>query len=72
MAECDSKPTIRSSDENSDQEKAPEFPDAWIFLAAYYIWKNDGEPLGEDLRYWEKAKLHLANLWREGKLPKPE
>ncbi len=72
MTDNGSKPPIKTSEENNHQEKVPEFPDAWIFLAAYYIWKNDGEPIGEDLRYWEKAKLHLAALWREGKLPKPE
>ena len=31
----------------------PDFPDDWISIAVYYIWKNDGEPEGRDAYYWE-------------------
>jgi hypothetical protein len=50
-------------------EKAPDFPDEWISIAAYYIWKNDGEPHGQNAEYWERAKAELATIWREGNLP---
>jgi hypothetical protein len=46
----------------------PQFPDEWISLAAYYIWKNEGEPEGQDLYYWERAKVELAELWKNGTL----
>jgi Protein of unknown function (DUF2934) len=38
-------------------------------LAAYYIWKNDGEPQGRDAYYWERAKAELMQLQKEGNLP---
>jgi hypothetical protein len=50
-------------------EKAPDFPEEWISIAAYYIWKNDGEPHGQNADYWERAKADLATMWREGNLP---
>ena len=48
----------------------PGFPDEWISIAAYYIWKNDGEPEGRDAHYWERAKAELMQLQKEGNLPK--
>ena len=36
--------TVKSEDE-------PEFPDEWIAIAAYYIWKNDRHPEGHDAEY---------------------
>jgi hypothetical protein len=47
----------------------PELPDEWISIAAYYIWKNDGEPAGRDVEYWERAKAELTQLYKEGNLP---
>lgn len=50
-------------------EKEPDFPEEWISIAAYYIWKNDGQPDGRDAYYWERAKAELTQLWKEGNLP---
>jgi hypothetical protein len=51
-------------------EKAePDFPEEWVSIAAYYIWKNDGEPEGRDAHHWERAKAELKQLWKEGNLP---
>ncbi len=50
---------------NSD----PDVPDEWISIAAYYIWKNDGEPEGRDAYYWERAKTELRQLQKDGNLP---
>ncbi len=50
-------------------EKKTEFPDEWISIAAYYIWKGDGEPEGRDAEYWERARADLMKLQREGTLP---
>src|SRR5262247_2324666 len=50
-------------------EKEPDFPEEWISIAAYYIWKNDGQPHGQDAHYWERAKAELTQLWKEGNLP---
>ena len=47
----------------------PDFPEEWISIAAYYIWKNDGQPDGQDADYWERAKAELTQLWKEGNLP---
>lgn len=49
--------------------KAPDFPEEWISIAAYYNWKNDGQPDGQDADYWERAKAELTQLWKEGNLP---
>ena len=49
-------------------EKEPEFPEEWISIAAYYIWKGDGEPQGRDAEYWERAKKELRQLQKEGNL----
>jgi phosphoglycolate phosphatase-like HAD superfamily hydrolase len=67
LSDNGSKPTI----ETNQQENVPVFPDAWVFLAAYYIWKAEGEQIDRDKHYWEKAKTYLADLWRQGKLPNP-
>jgi Protein of unknown function (DUF2934) len=45
------------------------FPDEWISIAAYYIWKSDGQPEGRDAEYWERAKAELTQLQNEGNLP---
>jgi Protein of unknown function (DUF2934) len=45
------------------------FPDEWISIAAYYIWKNDGQPNGRDAEYWERAKAELLQLQKDGNLP---
>ncbi len=45
------------------------FPDEWVAIAAYYIWKNDGQPEGRDSEYWERAKTELRQLQKEGNLP---
>jgi Protein of unknown function (DUF2934) len=47
----------------------PDFPDEWISIAAYYIWKNDGQPEGRDAYYWERAKTELRQLQKDGNLP---
>lgn len=47
----------------------PDFPNEWISIAAYYIWKNDGEPEGRDEYYWERAKAELRQLQKDGNLP---
>lgn len=49
--------------------KEPDFPEEWISIAAYYIWKNEGEPKGQDAHYWERAKSELMTMWKEGNLP---
>jgi hypothetical protein len=46
-------------------------PDEWISIAAYYIWKNDGQPDGRDGEYWERAKAELMQLQKDGNLPTP-
>ena len=45
------------------------FPDEWISIAVYYIWKNDGQPNGRDAEYWERAKAELIQLQKDGNLP---
>lgn len=50
-------------------DKEPDFPDEWISIAAYYIWKSDGQPEGRDADYWERAKAELTQLRKEGDLP---
>jgi len=47
----------------------PNFPDEWVSIAAYYIWKRDGENEGRDTDYWERAKGELTTMWQEGVLP---
>jgi hypothetical protein len=50
-------------------EKEPEFPEEWISIAAYYIWKNEGQRDGRDSDYWQRARAELTQLWKEGNLP---
>ena len=50
-------------------EQEPDFPEEWVSIAAYYIWKNDGQPEGRDAYYWERAQAELKELWKEGNLP---
>ena len=50
-------------------ENEPDFPEEWISIAAYYSWKNDGRPDGQDADYWQRAKAELTQLWKEGNLP---
>jgi hypothetical protein len=53
----------------SDNEEESNFPDEWISIAAYYIWKNDGQPDGRDAEYWYRAKAELMQLRKDGNLP---
>ena len=53
---------------SSSQEEAS-FPDEWISIAAYYIWKSEGEPEGRDAYFWDRAKAELTQLYQEGNLP---
>jgi hypothetical protein len=50
-------------------EKEPNFPDEWVSIAAYYSWKNDGQPEGKDADNWDRARAELTQLWSEGNLP---
>ena len=50
-------------------ENEPDFPEEWISIAAYYSWKKDGQPDGQDADYWQRAKAELTQLWKEGNLP---
>jgi hypothetical protein len=51
------------------KEEEPTFPEEWISIAAYYIWKSDGQPEGRDAEYWERARTELTQLQKEGNLP---
>jgi hypothetical protein len=64
---ADSRPELRPNSGKVEQER--DFPEEWISIAAYYIWKNDGQPDGQDAHYWERAKAELTQLWKEGNLP---
>jgi Protein of unknown function (DUF2934) len=58
------------ADSTSDNVKREvDYPDEWVAIAAYYIWKNEGEPDGQDAYYWERAKAELTQLFNEGNLP---
>jgi Protein of unknown function (DUF2934) len=59
----------RLSESKIGSKSDPDFPDDWISIAAYYIWKNDGEPEGRDAYYWERAKTELRQLQKDGNLP---
>jgi len=50
-------------------ENEPDFPEEWISIAAYYIWKSDGQQDGRDADYWRRARTELTELWKEGNLP---
>ena len=52
----------------SSQEE-PSLPDEWISIAAYYIWKSEGEPDGQEAYFWDRAKAELSQLYKEGNLP---
>jgi hypothetical protein len=52
----------------SSQEELS-LPDEWISIAAYYIWKSEGEPKGRDAYFWNRAKAELTQLYKEGNLP---
>ena len=54
---------------SANVENEPDFPEEWISIAAYYIWKSDGQQDGRDAAYWERAKTELTELWKEGNLP---
>lgn len=60
---------IGESKTDSGKLEESGLPDEWISIAAYYIWKNDGEPEGRDAYYWERAKAELTQLRKEGNLP---
>jgi Protein of unknown function (DUF2934) len=53
----------------SSSQKEPSFPDEWISIAAYYIWKSEGEPDGREAYFWDRAKAELTQLYKEGNLP---
>jgi hypothetical protein len=53
----------------SSSQEEPTFPDEWISIAAYYIWKSEGEPEGRDAYFWDRAKAELTQLHKEGNLP---
>ena len=53
----------------SSSQEDPSFPDEWIAIAAYYIWKGEGEPEGRDAYFWDRAKAELAELHKKGNLP---
>jgi len=55
--------------EREQMNTEPNFPDEWLSIAAYYIWKRDGEHEGKDIDYWERAKVELTTMWQEGVLP---
>ena len=52
----------------SSSQKEPSLPDEWISIAAYYIWKSEGEPEGRDAYFWDRAKAELTQLYKEGNL----
>ena len=54
---------------DSSSQEEPSLPDEWISIAAYYIWKNEGEPEGRDAYFWGRAKAELTQLYKEGNLP---
>jgi Protein of unknown function (DUF2934) len=56
----------------SSSQKEPSLPDEWISIAAYYIWKSEGEPEGRDAYFWDRAKAELTQLYKEGNLPTNE
>lgn len=45
------------------------FPEEWVAIAAYYIWKSEGEPQGREADHWERAKADIRQLQQEGILP---
>jgi Protein of unknown function (DUF2934) len=53
----------------SNSQEEPSLPDEWISIAAYYIWKSEGEPEGRDTYFWGRAKAELTQLYKEGNLP---
>ena len=53
---------------SSSQEELS-LPDEWISIAAYYIWKSEGEPEGRDAYFWDRAKAELTQLYKGGNLP---
>jgi Protein of unknown function (DUF2934) len=53
----------------SSSQEEPNVPDEWISIAAYYIWKSEGEPEGRDAYFWDRAKAELTQLHKEGNLP---
>jgi len=50
-------------------DEQAEFPEEWVAIAAYYIWKNEGETDRGDTEYWDRAKAELRQLQRNGALP---
>jgi Protein of unknown function (DUF2934) len=61
--------TMALSESKIGSNSDPDVPDEWISIAAYYIWKSDGEPEGRDAYYWERAKTELRQLQKDGNLP---
>ena len=40
----------------SSSQGEPSFPDEWISIAAYYIWKSEGEPDGQGSLFLGSSK----------------
>jgi hypothetical protein len=53
----------------SSSQEEPSLPAEWISIAAYYIWKSEGQPVGHDAYFWDRAKAELTKLYKEGNLP---
>jgi hypothetical protein len=51
------KKVIRSS-----KDRAKDFSEEWVKVAAYYIWQKEGCPFGHDIENWNMAKAELANI----------
>jgi hypothetical protein len=69
MARQPKTKSANSQDERDNAVLGPDFPDEWVSIAAYYIWKRDGEHEGRDTDYWERAKIELTTMRQEGVLP---
>ena len=65
----DNKMADVTEDQASSSQEEPSVPDEWISIAAYYIWKSEGEPEGRDAYFWDRAKAELTQLHKEGNLP---
>lgn len=51
----------------SSSQGEQSLPDEWISIAAYYIWKNDGQPEGRDAEYWEGGVNAASEGWESSR-----
>jgi hypothetical protein len=51
------------------EPEEPNVPEEWVAIAAYYIWKSEGEPQGREADHWGRAKADIRQLQQEGILP---